>query len=103
MAETDQNRNQYCECHYRRQTQIPRGTRTALGRRESLVKHPLETSMHESRALVLKKESRGEADTLFTLYTERFGLIRAVAQGVRKMPAKLKGHLELFNENEITL
>lgn len=59
--------------------------------------------MYNTQAFVLRHTEKGEADRDFFLYTERFGLIRAGAQGVRKISAKLKGHLELFSETEITL
>ncbi len=59
--------------------------------------------MYRTRTFVLGHTEKGEADLSFSLYTERFGLIRAVAQGVRKISAKLKGHLEIFSETEITL
>lgn len=42
----------------------------------------------------MKKHDIGEADGLFVIYTKDFGKIRAVAQGVKKEGAKLKGHLE---------
>ncbi len=59
--------------------------------------------MYHTRAFILKHTEKGEADLDVSLYTERFGITRAVAQGVRKIPAKLKGHLEVFSETEITL
>lgn len=53
--------------------------------------------MYTTDAIVLKKTESGEADALFTLYTKEYGKIRALAQGVRKNEAKLKGHLEPLN------
>lgn len=50
--------------------------------------------MHITDAIILRKEELGEADLLITALTERFVNIRLVAQGARKVEAKLKGHLE---------
>ena len=53
--------------------------------------------MYTTQGLVLKKTSVGEADAIFTIYTKDYGKIRAMAQGVKKEEAKLKGHLEPLN------
>ncbi|MBI4919722.1 DNA repair protein RecO [Candidatus Azambacteria bacterium] len=52
---------------------------------------------YQTKAIVLKRENIFEADRLYHLYTEDFGKVRAVAGGVRKIKAKLTGHLEPFN------
>jgi DNA repair protein RecO len=64
--------------------------------------HPL-IFMYRTRAFVLEKIERGEADYLVTLYTEQFGFLKGLAQGLRKPAAKLQGHLELFSETEVSL
>lgn len=53
--------------------------------------------MHSTQGIVLNKTLVGEADAIFSIYTKDFGKIRALAQGVRKENAKLRGHLEPFN------
>lgn len=53
--------------------------------------------MHSACAIILKNVPHGEADALVTLYTKEFGKIRAIATGVKKEQAKLKGHLEPLN------
>ena len=53
--------------------------------------------MYTTEGIVLKKRETGEADLVFTIFTKDYGKIRAVAQGVRKEGAKLKGFLEPFN------
>ena len=50
--------------------------------------------MHVTDAIILKKEAAGEADLLITALTPDFVRVRLVAQGARKVGAKLKGHLE---------
>ncbi|MBI2639867.1 MAG: DNA repair protein RecO [Candidatus Sungbacteria bacterium] len=50
--------------------------------------------MYTIDAIILKKEPSGEADCMITALTGRFVKIRLLAQGARKVEAKLKGHLE---------
>ena len=52
---------------------------------------------YKTNAIVLKREDIFEADRLYHIYTEDFGKIRTIAGGVRKINAKLTGHLEPFN------
>ena len=58
--------------------------------------------MYSTEGIVLKKVESGEADFLFTIYTKDFGKIRALARGVKKEGAKLKGHLELYSLSNIS-
>ena len=51
----------------------------------------------------LKSMPLGESDRLLTILTQEFGLIRAVAPGVRKHHSKLGGRSELFVVNELLL
>ena len=52
---------------------------------------------YKTNAIILKRENIFEADRLYHIYTEDFGKIRTIAGGVRKINAKLAGHLEPFN------
>jgi len=52
---------------------------------------------YQTNAVVLKREDIFEADRLYHLYTEDFGKVKAIAGSVRKINAKLTGHLEPFN------
>jgi len=54
-------------------------------------------TVYQTNAIVLKRENIFEADRLYHLYTEDFGKVKAIAGGVRKINAKLTGHLEPFN------
>lgn len=49
----------------------------------------------------MKKLEIGEADILYAIYTRDYGKIRAVAQGIRKEEAKLRGHLEPLSLSSI--
>ena len=44
----------------------------------------------------MKKRDFGEADRLFWIYTEKFGMIMASAKGVRLEKSKLRGNLDVF-------
>lgn len=57
--------------------------------------------MYSTEGIVLKKLDIGEADALYAIYTEDYGKIKALAQGVRKEEAKLRGHLELLSCSRI--
>jgi len=52
---------------------------------------------YQTNAIVLKREDIFEADRIYHIYTEDFGKTRAIAGSVRKINAKLTGHLEPFN------
>jgi DNA repair protein RecO len=55
---------------------------------------------HRSLGLVIKKEDRGEADQLFTVYTKDFGKIEILAKSVRKISSKLRAGAEIFYLSE---
>lgn len=57
--------------------------------------------MYSTDSIILSKLDQGEADALYTLYTRRFGKIRALAIGVKKEAAKLKGHLEPMTRSRV--
>ena len=57
--------------------------------------------MYTTEGVILKRTDVGEHGSLFTIYTRDFGKIRALAQGVKKEGAKLKGHLEPLNLSSI--
>ena len=61
------------------------------------------TSMHSTDAIVLKRMDVGEADILYALYTREYGKMVAVAAGIRKSEAKLRGHLEPLSLSSVRL
>lgn len=63
----------------------------------ALLKFTKFMATYQTNAIVLKRENIFEADRLYHLYTEDFGKVKAIAGGVRKINAKLTGHLEPFN------
>jgi DNA repair protein RecO (recombination protein O) len=57
--------------------------------------------LYRTEAVVLHRADLGEADRLLTLYTPRFGRLRVVAKGVRKLTSRKAGHLELFAHSRL--
>lgn len=51
--------------------------------------------------IVLKKEDRGEADQLLTIYTKDFGKIEVLGKAIRKINSKLRSGADLFVLSEI--
>ncbi len=49
--------------------------------------------LQKTKGLVLSKKNWREDDLLFSILTEDFGKIMAVATGVKKISSKLRGHL----------
>lgn len=53
--------------------------------------------MYCTEGIVIKEIDHGEADRFFTIFTKDFGKIRVFGKGIRKIKAKLRGGLQLFN------
>lgn len=58
--------------------------------------------MYTTEGIILRRTDAGEADALFTIYTKDYGKIKALAQGVKKEGAKLRGHLEPFSLSSVS-
>jgi len=56
---------------------------------------------YRTQGLILKKEDRGEADRLFTIYTKDFGKLEILGKAIRKISSKLRSGAELFHLSEI--
>ncbi len=50
-------------------------------------------TIHHTKAVIIKSQPSGESNKLFWLFTQEIGLVVAVATGIRKSGAKLKGQL----------
>jgi DNA repair protein RecO (recombination protein O) len=59
--------------------------------------------VYKTEAIVLKRTSLGEADSIVTFYTPSLGKIRAVAKGVRRPKSRLGGHLDLLTQSSLLL
>ena len=51
----------------------------------------------------MNKRDFGEAERVYNIYTEKFGMISAVAQGVRLLKSKLRYNLDLFSYGNFSL
>ncbi|MCS7001958.1 MAG: DNA repair protein RecO, partial [Dehalococcoidia bacterium] len=59
--------------------------------------------VYRTEAVVLRRHNLGEADKILTLLTPTYGLVRAVAKGVRRPKAKLAGHLDLLCRSDLLI
>jgi len=51
---------------------------------------------YRTLGFILKKEDRGEADRIFTIFTKDFGKIKVLGKAIRKIKSKLKFGMEPF-------
>lgn len=58
---------------------------------------------YQTEALVLSSIERGEADKMYILYTEEFGLVRARATAVRKESSKMRYALQSASRSHVGL
>jgi DNA repair protein RecO (recombination protein O) len=59
--------------------------------------------LYRDRAVVLRQHKLGEADRIVTLLTREYGLVRAVAKGVRRTRSKFGARLEPFAHIDVQL
>lgn len=60
-------------------------------------------TIYQTEGIVLGKRDFGEADRVYNIYTEKFGMVTAVAQGVRLLKSKLRYNLDLFAYGNFSL
>lgn len=58
---------------------------------------------YKTRAIVLRARNLGEADKIFTLFTDARGKLDAVAKGVRRAKSHVAGRLEFASEAYLTM
>jgi len=56
---------------------------------------------YRTKGIIVKKEDRGEADQLLTIYTKDFGRLEVLGRGIRKITSKLRSATETFYLSEI--
>jgi DNA repair protein RecO (recombination protein O) len=59
--------------------------------------------VYTAEGIVLKRFNVGEADRILTVFTKRFGKIRVIAKGVRRITSRRAGHIEVFSHVILTL
>lgn len=60
------------------------------------------TPRYRTQGFVFKKEDRGEADRVFSVFTRDFGRVEIFAKSIRKMTSKLRGGIEIFSLSELS-
>ena len=55
---------------------------------------PSRPRVYRAEGVVLRRRNLGEADSIFTVLSEREGKFDAIAKGVRKSKSRMRGHLE---------
>jgi DNA repair protein RecO (recombination protein O) len=58
---------------------------------------------YKTHAIVLRARNLGEADKIYTLFTQERGKLDAVAKGVRRTKSRLAGRLEFMCESALEL
>lgn len=53
--------------------------------------------------IVLKRQNYGEADRICRIFTREFGLVAALAKGVKKVKSRRAGAFEFLSESELRL
>lgn len=56
---------------------------------------------YRTQGFFIKKVDQGEANQLFTVYTEDFGKLKILGRAIRKIKSKLRGGAEVFYLSEI--
>jgi DNA repair protein RecO len=59
--------------------------------------------VYRTEAFVLGGNAHGEGSRMICLFTKEFGMITALAQGVREIKSKLRYHLQPYSCAEVTL
>ncbi len=56
---------------------------------------------YRTQGFILKKEDRGEANQLFTIYTKDFGKLEILGKAIRKISSKLRSSTDIFYLSDI--
>lgn len=60
-------------------------------------------STYQTQGIILKKTDRGEADQLFSLYTENHGKVLALGKATKKIQSKLNPNLQFFAVSDLMI
>lgn len=58
---------------------------------------------YRAEGIVIKRKNFGEADRILTLFTLKFGKIKILAKGVRRITSRRGPNIELFNQVELSI
>jgi DNA repair protein RecO (recombination protein O) len=56
-----------------------------------------------AEGIILKRLQAGEADRIITVFAKKYGKIRIIAKGIRRINSRRAGHLEVFSHVMLTL
>jgi len=59
--------------------------------------------VYTTEGIILAKKDFGEAERLLYVFTKEFGMVKAIARGVRYIKSKLRPNLDLFRYNNFSL
>jgi DNA repair protein RecO (recombination protein O) len=59
--------------------------------------------VYKTEGLILRRRNLGEADSIFTVFSDREGKFDAIARGVRKARSRMRGHLEPLTRSHLML
>ncbi len=58
---------------------------------------------YKTEGIILRRRNIGEADSIFTVYSDKEGKFDGVARGVRKARSHMRGHLEPLTRSKLML
>ncbi len=61
------------------------------------------TRVYRAEGIVLRRRNIGEADSIFTVFSDELGKFEGVARGVRKARSHMRGHLEPLTHSRMLL
>ena len=53
--------------------------------------------------IIIKRKSLGEADRILTIFTQKFGKVKVLAKGVKRITSRRGPNVELFNQVQISI
>lgn len=59
--------------------------------------------VYKTEGIILRRRNVGEADSIFTVYSDDLGKFDAVARGVRKARSRMRGHLEPLTRSSLLI
>ena len=62
---------------------------------------PARPRVYRAEAVILRRRNLGEADSIFTVLSDREGKFDAIARGVRKARSRMRGHLEPLTRSRV--
>lgn len=59
--------------------------------------------MYAVEGVIIKRRNSGESDRILTIFTKEKGKITAIAKGIRRIPSRRAGHVEVFSHVRLML